>query len=380
MTRRSNQRFTVTIGIDVDRARGRDDWSRARAAAPVRTAVRSANHGTASTTCGASIRSPRTSTPRTRPCSTTTRASAFSRTSPPRASMKSRAGSAYIWCSGFSRQHERGCGRVGPEHLGQDADERRRCGHDRATDSAPRPPAVPTASRGASGAARVRVSHSDDRAGGHAPTTVPSSGAAPLRARGGAPPASCAAKRSRHGIASQSRTAGQQMQRRRKRRTAKDGAPPVACRGTPPPSTAASRTFLERIDAPQEVEGLAVAAEQHVLPVVDQLAGVRDRRRPWPGRRAAAARRARARARPARRAARRRSGRRIRRRRSTTSGGRAGSRRVLVRTADPTDSFAAHVVCRNQRTLRPWDADDAAEHVVVGGFDPVEDAAGRSPP
>ena len=29
---------------------------------------------------------------------------------------------------------------------------------------------------------------------------------------------------------------------------------------------------------------------------------------------------------------------------------------------------------RNQRTLRPWNADDPAEHVVVGGLDPVEDA------
>ena len=78
------------------RACGRDRPVRVRAGGPVRTAVRSANHGTASTTCGALIRSPRTSTPRTTPCSTTTRARALSRTVPPRAWMKSRAGSAYI--------------------------------------------------------------------------------------------------------------------------------------------------------------------------------------------------------------------------------------------------------------------------------------------
>ena len=61
------------------------------------------NHGTATTTASGSGRaSPRTLTLSTRPPRTATRASALTRTSPPRLSMNARAGSAYISSSGVA--------------------------------------------------------------------------------------------------------------------------------------------------------------------------------------------------------------------------------------------------------------------------------------
>ena len=60
----------------------------------------SANHGAVAITTGASIDSPRTSTPITRSPLTRIRAIALVRTSDPRASSHSRAGSAYISSSG----------------------------------------------------------------------------------------------------------------------------------------------------------------------------------------------------------------------------------------------------------------------------------------
>ncbi len=81
MTARSYQRFTVTIALDA--MREADATIGAMGAVSPRNSGSSANHGTAATTWRIGRGSPRTSTPATRPASIRTRASAFSRTSPP---------------------------------------------------------------------------------------------------------------------------------------------------------------------------------------------------------------------------------------------------------------------------------------------------------
>ena len=124
-TGRSSQRFTVTIGDE---------------AVPAAAAIRGAsapsgswnrpgrpNHGTATTTAsGSGSASPRTLTLSTRPPRTATRASALTRTSPPRLSMNARAGSAYISSSGVAVIPSAASRGVAREHLCKDAHERRR--------------------------------------------------------------------------------------------------------------------------------------------------------------------------------------------------------------------------------------------------------------
>ena len=85
ITARSYQRFTVTIGLDAMREAAATIG--AIGAVSPTSSDSSANHGTAATTRGIGSGSPRTSTPAIRPASILTRASAFSRTSPPLDSM-----------------------------------------------------------------------------------------------------------------------------------------------------------------------------------------------------------------------------------------------------------------------------------------------------
>ena len=215
------------------------------------------------------MRSPRTSTPVTRVPSVTTRASAPVRTSPPRLSMKARAGSAYISCSGRSGSAIADAAAIGTEHLGEHADERRRerfvgrLVERRERQRLPEPgrqllglPALAqpprhrhrrrrSATRPVRASAR-RAACSDgairrtDRRSRHdiAPTSAPRrAGAAAAAAPDIAAPNGC----------------------RRSRDTAR-AAPPDGARGP-------------RHRCAQERERLRVAAKQHVLPVVHELAG-----------------------------------------------------------------------------------------------------------
>ena len=125
ITRRSYQRFTVTIGFEPIAPASATSRASGGGTGGAKS-VRMPNQGTAATTRGVAMRSPRTSTPVTRVPSVTTRASAPVRTSPPRLSMNARAGSAYIWCSGRSGSAIADAAAIGAEHLGEHAHERRR--------------------------------------------------------------------------------------------------------------------------------------------------------------------------------------------------------------------------------------------------------------
>ena len=109
------------------RARASSDRRAAAAASPSNSSA-SANHGTAEMTragvqslaagahAGDARRRRRQHASPSRRCAP----------SPPWRSMYARAGSAYIWCSGLRRQHDRRGARIGAEHLGEHARERRR--------------------------------------------------------------------------------------------------------------------------------------------------------------------------------------------------------------------------------------------------------------
>src|SRR5258708_1036002 len=73
-----------------------------------------AYHGTAATTWAIGSGSPRNSTPAIRPASSRTRARAFRRTAPPRASTYRLAGRAYISCRGFRGSTSEASERDGP--------------------------------------------------------------------------------------------------------------------------------------------------------------------------------------------------------------------------------------------------------------------------
>ena len=101
ITRRSYQRFTVTIGIDVHRAAAAErSRERAAAARRRRAGVRCEprHGGDHRGACDRGRRGCRP--PRTASVLDDDARQRVDRTSPPRASMKARAGSAYIWCSG----------------------------------------------------------------------------------------------------------------------------------------------------------------------------------------------------------------------------------------------------------------------------------------
>ena len=280
--------------------------------------------------------------------------------SPPRASMKSRAGSAYISCSGLIGSTSEAAVRIGPEHLRQHADERRRGGvvrrlvEGRDCQRLPQPVAeLP--------ALAVRREPLRDGAGCTADTFR--SAATPCAHDAAGPPAS-----NRKAVAPRHRVpiehAGEQVQRRGKRGQRSTERRPVG-RGTALRATAASGR-CRAPDPAQERERRAIAAEEHMLPVVDELAGLAIgkavARPPSCGRASrtgTAAPRSASRApalRPAKPAP------------TTTTSGGARSRRV---GHPQTHGRPCPGRRGDQGALRPRDSDDPAEHVVVGALDAV---------
>ena len=304
ITRRSYHRFTVTIGIDVHRVAAASDRLEFAAAVAAPNSVRSANHGTAATTCGAVDPLAADLDAATRPSSTTTRASAFTRTSPPRASMK---------CARRLRIHlvqrlqigstSEAAVRIGAEHLGEHAHEGRGRGQigrliqrrDRQRLPQPRHGAV----------ARCRAPSATPTPCRVAPPTPFRCCSNSLRARRSGPASF------RRATADRATASRPNRGRRRAGAAATAGqgtTGPIAARrdrGTPPPADGCTRTLSERVDPPQELERLPVAAEEHVLAVVHELAGlaIDERRRAAAELRPRVERRARVRR--ARRAARR---------------------------------------------------------------------------
>ena len=197
-------------------------------------------------------------------------------------------------CSGRIGSAIAEAGAIRPEHLGQHSDERRRARlvrrliERREGQRLPQPvrqlPVWPWRAASSRPSCRRRSRHPPGRARARA--------RAPQRRRHPQD-----RQRDRATAARPTQHAAEQMQRRRQRRTLEHRAAARRDRGTARCSAGCSRTF-RRADPSQKREGLGVAAEQDVLPVVDELAGVRDRGTPSPVRRAAAAPRARARGAP----------------------------------------------------------------------------------
>ena len=220
----------------------------------------------------AARRGPRRRRPvRPRSC---TRARALTRTSPPVLSMIARAGSAYISCSGSSRQHERrvarGSGRTSRPARARTAPRPPRP----ATGSAPRAPAAPTATRAAARVWPCRISQLVDGLVRRArPAPSPALELAGARAAAAPPSAArCSRSRQRQRVP---------VEARRRRRCSGGGS--AGQRSTRSPARASiigtssdgcMRTLPCGADPAQERERLAVAAEQHVLAVVDELAGL----------------------------------------------------------------------------------------------------------
>ena len=194
--------------------------------------------------------------------------------------MKARAGSAYISCSGRIGSAIAEAVAIRTEHLGQHADERRRerlvrrLIERRERQRLPQP---------------VRQLRRSDRASrSHCDTVMsPSAATRPVRASSRRAAAATGAirrtdSRSRHDSASHLSTAPSRCSGGGSARTlehrARARSDPDTARSAPP---AAGRCRSAPI-ASQKRERLRVAAEQHVLPVVDELAGdaIAERRRP----------------------------------------------------------------------------------------------------
>ena len=200
------------------------------------------------------------------------------RTSPPRASMKRRAGSAYSSSSGHSGKPERRVSRTAAEHL---APARAR--------TAARPPRAidwfsAASASGSHSISRSRavwpllISHSSTVSPGDAAMRV---GVCPL------PSARCPACAIRIGrampqrrqpiapaSASQSSSPPSRLSGARQRRTAQP-APRARAIDEVDVETRLQPHAIVRADLSQERERLVVAAEQHVLAVVDALARLR---------------------------------------------------------------------------------------------------------
>ena len=171
----------------------------------------------------------------------------------------------------LQRQHERGCGGIGPEHLCQDADERRRCGQigrliqRRDRKRFPQPvtelPALPVC--------REPLRH---RAGWHR-RHLSGLEQLPARTMEAAPPASwpqsdrATASRPNRGP----RQAGSTVM---EEQDSEGRSACRRCRGTPPPCDGCIRTFPSASMRRRKSSVSPVAAEQHMLPVVDELSGV----------------------------------------------------------------------------------------------------------
>ena len=223
-------------------------------------------------------RSPRVSTWATCPPSTWTRAGLPIRTSPPRASINRRAGSAYSSSSGHvgrPRRRMRGLRRRTCEPARRQTAVRRLSG---STDSAQRARAAPTASRaiavsGRSGRATARPFRPARPRRGSPSALWPLPSALSARSVSAAAMFS-AASRSRHPSASQSKSPPRRLK----------GAGSGGNRSRLLHACAIDELDIQiwlHQDAiicaqlPQERERLLVTSHQHVLAVVDPLAGLR---------------------------------------------------------------------------------------------------------
>ena len=387
ITGRSYQRFTVTIGFESMRDAARDDRrQRRRCRRAEQRSQREPRHR--GDDARPSNRSPRTSTPRDAAVSITTRASAFdAHLSAARSMKRARRLGVHLVRAAASAARATTSVAIRPEHLGQHADEGRRRGdirrlvQRRDRQRLPQPLAKPSA-------LAVRVSHSRDGAGWLGARPFRCGGAPSARDGAGPPGASRRADRARAARPSRGR------RRAGAAATAAAGsaAPSVAvaCRDTALPATAASRTLSLGADPPQESERLAIAAEQHVLAVVDELAGLAIDE----GRRAAAE-------------LGRASSTITRRPRSASRAPRAqpGEAAADHDDVEPRRSYGSDAVASchwcasvppvrasqadgragpggrgDQRALRTGNADDPAEDVVVRSLDAGRGCRGRSRP
>ena len=285
-TRRSNQRFTVTIGDDAMRDASATTVPQRRPA-PRRTAAepRTTARPTRS-------RRARTSRPPPRPHPdgpVSVRDDArkgVGADASARASMQSRAGATYIASSGTAgkamRRRPADRGRTSPP-----APARRRAPPPpRAAGSAPPAPADPTASREVAASARSgrASSRRSRRASGH---PAGCSAQAPLLGSARARPAAAPTSRSLQPSASHSMTAAQQVPWRRQRR-ARENRVPASGVDRGHAQRRLNPHVRHRTDSPQERERLAVAAHQDVLAVVHASRRSTDRRRNSRARRDAA--------------------------------------------------------------------------------------------
>ena len=270
----SNQRLTVTIG-ELAIARGvRRRRSRAPRARRLPRSGANACHGTALTTTAASrSSSPGLDTPRSRRARRARRAPATSiSTAPPRASMNARAGSRVQLVERHARQADRRVLDARTEQLAEHAHERRGRGDVRRLiergdrQRMPQPLAEPR---------RLTVRREPRRRPSASAARRAATAAAPSRRTSRSSGASRSAlSRSRQRQRAPSQHAGDQVPRRR------PGADTSASNRRPsrPPSSATvvgcSGARSRGADAFEKRVRLAVAAEQHVLAVVDALAGL----------------------------------------------------------------------------------------------------------